>query len=407
MNRSPLNLFPKRFSSPVLWTKVSLFNRARTATVRTSGIAGSCLRSIFNDRARWGGSQLFLDELYQNSFVKHEKRVDNFITTQSLKLCQEQRRNALVAKDGTVFCNGLRGMKLLPQTQTIMRCYYNVVFMSTAVKSRDGRMCNGETAAAENKDEFASRKDNRDYRLPAEIPDFSNSHLAHGDKSMMELVRGILVLNTCRIGFIVNNSKALLKWSYRLFGSTITDTVLKHTFFKHFCAGETSQSMRPQIERMRSVGNVYSILDYAAESDDRGSSNQDADSSAQSSSKNQARESAPKDSSENANEDLNNAGGHNEKLLPVHNLNQPARVYTYQSEQGCDEHRDNFLSCIDAVSDVSPERGFAAIKVSALGNPVLLERMSSAIVEARKLYERFDGNNDGIVTRDEFSEGYR
>ena len=39
-----------------------------------------------------------------------------------------------------------------------------------------------------------------------------------------------------------------------------------------------------------------------------------------------------------------------------------------------------FEECIDSVSNVSPD-GFAAIKITALGPPALLKRISTALVE--------------------------
>ena len=69
----------------------------------------------------------------------------------------------------------------------------------------------------------------------------------------------------------------------------------------------------------------------------------------------------------------------------------------------CDHHVQVFKQCITAVKDVTP-RGFAALKLTALGNPILLERLSTAIVETRKLFEQFDRNGDGVVSREEFEE---
>jgi proline dehydrogenase len=39
-----------------------------------------------------------------------------------------------------------------------------------------------------------------------------------------------------------------------------------------------------------------------------------------------------------------------------------------------------------------PDQGFAAIKVTALGNPVLLERMSGALQEIRSLFREADAD---------------
>ena len=64
--------------------------------------------------------------------------------------------------------------------------------------------------------------------------------------------------------------------------------------------------------------------------------------------------------------------------------NQPARTYDYESEAQCDQHVAIFEDCIKAVKEVTPH-GFAALKLTALGNPALLGRMSMAIVESAAL----------------------
>jgi proline dehydrogenase len=83
------------------------------------------------------------------------------------------------------------------------------------------------------------------------------------------------------------------------------------------------------------------------------------------------------------------------------------REYDYESEAQCDKHVDVFKKCIHDVADVGSKDGFAAIKVTALGNPKLLARMSQAIVEAKKLFEIFDTNKHGYVSREEFEQAYR
>ena len=85
---------------------------------------------------------------------------------------------------------------------------------------------------------------------------------------------------------------------------------------------------------------------------------------------------------------------------------QPARVYDYKSECECDRHVEVFKNCIRSVQDVSPTHGFAALKVTALGNPELLERMSTMIVETKKLFSEFDKNGTGFITPDEFIQCY-
>lgn len=87
-------------------------------------------------------------------------------------------------------------------------------------------------------------------------------------------------------------------------------------------------------------------------------------------------------------------------------FNQPARVYDYKSEAECDRHVSIFKDCIRSVRDVSPSTGFAALKVTALGNPELLERMSTMIVEVKNLFSKFDEKGTGMVSREEFVRCY-
>ena len=80
---------------------------------------------------------------------------------------------------------------------------------------------------------------------------FSDSASAHGSKSTFELVRAIAVFNVCRLPFIVKHAEGLLGLSTKVLGSNITNTVVKHTFFKHFCAGEDSADMKPVIDMLQ------------------------------------------------------------------------------------------------------------------------------------------------------------
>jgi hypothetical protein len=71
-------------------------------------------------------------------------------------------------------------------------------------------------------------------------------------------------------------------------------------------------------------------------------------------------------------------------------------------QAACDAHLGVFLRCIDAAASARGQ-GFAAIKVTALGNPTLLDRVSNGLLAIRNLFSAFDLNHDDVVTRDEFS----
>ena len=209
---------------------------------------------------------------------------------------------------------------------------------------------------------FSASSDHEKKQGELPIPDFNDAQSAFESKSTKNLLRASLVYTLCGIKPLVNNAEPLLKMTRKVFGDTITDFLLKATLFGHFCAGEDEERLGPVIAELRRNG-IGGILDYAAESD--------------------ADEESP--SSE---------------------FNQPVREYAYESEAACDRHVEVFRSCIRSVANVSPD-GFAAIKVTALGNPLLLERMSLAIVESKNLFARFDGNGDGFINREEFEQGYR
>jgi proline dehydrogenase len=193
---------------------------------------------------------------------------------------------------------------------------------------------------------------------PLSIPDFNNNRVAFETKSTASLLRAYIVFQLCRIKPLVNHADQLLHMTRRVFGDYITDSLLKATLFGHFCGGEDEERLQPAIADLRRNG-IGGILDYAAESD-----------------------------------------------VPTAKFNQPAREYSYESEAACDGNVSIFRSCIRSVANVSPN-GFAAIKITALGNPLLLERMSQAIVETKNLFAKFDINGDGRISRDEFERAHR
>lgn len=65
---------------------------------------------------------------------------------------------------------------------------------------------------------------------------------------------------------LVARSDSLLRTSYKVLGSGITNAALRSTFFGHFCAGEDEVSIAPTVKYLEKNG-IGSILDYAAESD--------------------------------------------------------------------------------------------------------------------------------------------
>ena len=82
-----------------------------------------------------------------------------------------------------------------------------------------------------------------------------------------------------------------------------------------------------------------------------------------------------------------------------------ARVYEYSTEVACDANAQIFRKAIKSVHNVLPE-GFAAIKITALGNPLLLERITSACTTFQALFRACDRDGDGLVYWHEFRDGF-
>lgn len=200
------------------------------------------------------------------------------------------------------------------------------------------------------------------------LPDFDDYANAFRSKTIVSLLRSVLVLSLCQMPPLVNNAERLLKTSYRFLGRGITDALLRFSFYGHFCAGEGPSgrhSIQPVVGYLHRQG-VGSILDYAAEGD--------------------AEEQGP------AKDNDAKAG-------------IQCRVYDYRDEELCDRRAQTFEACIRAVQQVSPT-GFAAIKVTALGPPALLLRMSAAVSELRSLFGAFDSTGSGRVDLAQFTAAY-
>ena len=199
-------------------------------------------------------------------------------------------------------------------------------------------------------------------RAEASPLNFAKATTAFQGTSTVELLRGAAVLTACSQPWLVHHAKSTIDASYRLFGRRATEAVLRHTAFAHFVAGESAEEIAPKLQALRDVG-VGGILDYAAEA------------------------------------------SLDEDDAPPHGVNQPARVYPFQNEEVCEENKRIFIDAVDAVHATTPE-GFAAVKVTALGDPMLLERVSAAIVQLHAFFDRL-AEGRGVLSREQFVAGWR
>lgn len=208
------------------------------------------------------------------------------------------------------------------------------------------------------------------HRLFSAGLDFNDARKCFKSKSVFDLLRSYIVFSICQTPVIVRNSERLMKTSYNIFGKRVTNIILDASFFSHFCAGQDPVTIKPTVDYLASNG-VGSILDYASEAD----------------------------ITDNEEEKIV-AGDNNNSNKQIQ-----CRVYDYRGEEVCEQHYQTFVECIRAVHAVSPT-GFAAIKVTALADPKLLEAISITLTELRQLFLKFDTDKTGFVTKDQFYKAY-
>jgi hypothetical protein len=67
--------------------------------------------------------------------------------------------------------------------------------------------------------------------------DFTNTQTIHAHRSYLDLFRAYLVYKACSFPSLVKNADVILGTSRKLLGTSVVNSVVKNTFFKHFCAG--------------------------------------------------------------------------------------------------------------------------------------------------------------------------
>ena len=102
-------------------------------------------------------------------------------------------------------------------------------------------------------------------RLPIDLS-FNNYKECYQSKTTGEIVRALLVLNLCRINWLVDRNLQLIRIARKALGKKLFEVAMKATFYGHFVGGEDPDRLKPLVERLRQFG-VKSILDYSAEED--------------------------------------------------------------------------------------------------------------------------------------------
>lgn len=168
--------------------------------------------------------------------------------------------------------------------------------------------------------------------------DFADAKRSYANKSNFELARSLLIFRVCAVRPIVANASRMYRLATQTVGHGLPDSVIRASFFKHFCGGENERDLMPVMERLGRNG-VGAILDYAAEAD----------------------------------VDAPPGGDHAEHP---------------DCEAACDANAEIVMASIDAAAVAaarSRQEPFAACKFTGIGQPELLERLSTLIQSSARL----------------------
>ena len=220
---------------------------------------------------------------------------------------------------------------------------------------------------------------------------FNDTRTVYKSKTMLDLLRNYFVLGLCKSDLLVRNNEKLMKSFRAIMGRRLFQQVMRATFYGQFVAGEDEQEIVPAIKHLSSFG-VKTILDYSAEEDVA---------------EEEVREDVQLevDKSKDEIDYLSRVGGQSHplrryqqsadfadrrKYLPV------ARTYFYHGESQCERNLEIFFKAIEAVAQTTGNTGFAAIKLTALGRPRLLMKLSKIIDYMRSIegYNNSEGLND-------------
>jgi len=192
--------------------------------------------------------------------------------------------------------------------------------------------------------------------------DFADAQRSYVNQTSYELARSLMIFKVCGVRPIVANANRLYRLATQIMGHNLPDSVIRASFFKHFCGGETEREVMPVMDRLGRNG-VGAILDYAAEGDVDTSSRADR--------------------TEHSN---------------------------HLSEALCDANAKIVMASIDTAAAAATRGGqeqetFAACKFTGIGQPELLERVSIILSSLKVSSAHLEEDTNGELSAAEFEDG--
>lgn len=225
---------------------------------------------------------------------------------------------------------------------------------------------------------------------------FNNTTTSYKSKTLGELVRNYFVLGLCSKDLLVRNNERAMRLARAILGKRGFDLAMRSTFYGQFVAGADEQEIVPVVKHLSSFG-VKTILDYSAEEDVKATEPKQHDDQSvpcelQHQHTNSESEYLAKMDEDSPLRRYQSSGDFAErrKYLPV------ARTYFYHGESQCERNLEIFFRAIEAVAKTTGNTGFAAIKLTALGRPKLLMKLSKIIdyMGQREGYRRYESLDD-------------
>ncbi|EER18309.1 proline oxidase, putative [Perkinsus marinus ATCC 50983] len=201
------------------------------------------------------------------------------------------------------------------------------------------------------------------YSMELEELPLNDPKISFRWKSTGEVLRGWLVLKLCTCNYVIRNAEALYARSRSILGDGITHGVLRRTLFAHFCAGENEVDIKPKLVRLQEAG-VTVILD-------------------------------PVDEGEVSHVVASSSGTAGPTVLGRH-----------EEGRRFDSRVDLLKAAISTVNSAVEGKGIVAMKISPMGPPVVLERVSNRIRELESLYASRCGGSDCALSYEEVKEGW-